>query len=752
MGQGAFRRGRFLVWLAIAAGIGLIVALATGAFSSKEGGQIGAPNTNTVTTAETGVLGGTTTFPKGDWGMYGLTYDQTRHSPLTQVTKDNVNKLGRVFELDFRQLDRTIPNGQQSFPLAINGVLYVTTSADHVFAIDGRDGKVLWHYKPTDIGIFKNFGATPNRGVAYCDGKLFLLTLDMRLNSIDPRSGKEIASVRISDTVPGATGQFGYTETMAPMCYRDVVLIGASGSDNGARGFVMAYHPDLTPAWPSPYWTVPPWGESWRSKTALAGGGTSWNPATIDSQTGTMYITTSHPSPIYFPQLRPGPDPRSNSVIALDVRTGRQLWWRQQLAADQWAYGTAQPVLLFDTKIDGRQRRVVAVSTKEGYWFEYDARTGEPIYQHVQLLNQIEHPSLQPGKSVIVFPGSIGGVNYSPSSYDPGTGYVVNSQAETSLELVQSDRISIQQHYLLGDVATGNSNGQFGTTPPGWHDYGSIAAINASTGQVAWKIVTPEPGRGGVTTTASGLSFVPGGDGVLRALDTKSGNVLWQFQTGFQLAAGPTVYEVDGKEYLAVTVGGTPTSSFGGTASRLDVFALNGSTKQSEAPVIRDQGIPLPGELLTSTQYFGLGKDSRTLTFQAIASLNKPAGEPSIDGTKAGKIVLTIPRDWTLNVTFRTHAAQGGDGLTVAPLSGSAPTPPATPAFAGGATAGDVRAGEIAYFSFRATTQGQYALVSTDPARAAAGEWVKLVVAAPTTIPSIRVAGQTFVVDVTRGR
>jgi hypothetical protein len=152
----------------------------------------------------------------------------------------------------------------------------------------------------------------------------------------------------------------------------------------------------------------------------LRPGATNWNPVTIDTQTGTVYLTTSNASPLFLPQLRPGADPRSDAVVALDLTTGRQLWWQQQLSFDEWGYSTVQPVLLYDVKVGGVERRVISVATKEGVWFMYDARTGAPIYTRVQLLNHIEHSRLVPGRPVVVYPGSIGGLSYSPSSFDPG--------------------------------------------------------------------------------------------------------------------------------------------------------------------------------------------------------------------------------------------------------------------------------------------------------------------------------------------
>ena len=147
-----------------------------------------------------------------------------------------------------------------------------------------------------------------------------------------------------------------------------------------------------------------------------------------------------------------------------------------------------------------------------------------------------------------------------------------------------------RQALLAGDVFLGLANGDYGSyLQTGWRDYGSVSAIDVSTGKQVWKFDTPEPERGGPTLTASGVGFVGGGDGNLRAFDAKTGTVLWKFQTGAQIADGPSVYSVNGTEYIAIGVGGTPTSSVGGTVlSQVQVFDLGGSSTQSTAPVITD--------------------------------------------------------------------------------------------------------------------------------------------------------------------
>ena len=746
----SLRARRIAIWLVLAAAGVLVALLATGVLSRSTGGTNAATPTSPPTVATTLESTSTTAsvnpFGPGDWGTYGGTFDQIRHSPLTEIAKQNVNELGRAFSIDFRRIDPTIPKGQQSFPLVIDGVIYVTTSAGHVFGVDGSTGKVLWHFKPSDTGIFRNFGVIANRGLAYCDGKLFLLTLDMRIVSLDPAKGTLIKQVAISDAVPDAKVEFNYSETQAPVCYRNVLLFGASGSDFGVRGFVMAYKTDLTPAWPNPFWTIPPEGQSWRRAGRYTGGGTNWNPAAIDPETDTVYVTTSNASPIYAAGLRPGNNPRTDAVVALDLRTGMLKWWQEQIAGDQWGFSTSQPVLVYDVMLGGRRQRVVSVGTKEGTWFMYDARTGAPIYQHVRLLNHIEHPTLQPGRAVVVYPSSLGGLNYSPSSFDPGTGYVINNEAETASVLVLKPNAAAANRYKIrGDVDNGLANGSFGQTPHGWRDFGSVSAVDAAKGKVAWKFITPEPGRGGVTTTASGLGFAGGGDGVLRAFDTSTGNVLWSFQTGYQIAAGPSIYQAHGKEYLAITVGGTPTSSYGGTASRLDVFTLKGSTRQSPAPPLRPPGAA-PGLVAEPHRFLSLGVDPRTIQLQVIASLNDPSGTPTLNGTSRGAMTVRVPQGWRVDVTFTNHSAAGPDGLAVTPASLSGPAPFSS------AAVPSVPASGIAYFHFTASRQGRFALASTSPGRAAEGEWLHLDVGPSSSLPEVLLNGQVFALNVTGRR
>jgi alcohol dehydrogenase (cytochrome c) len=521
------------------------------------------------------------------WGGFGNTPDEVRHSPLTQIDPANVAQLERAFLVDFQKIDPSVRRGEQSYPVEENGTLYMTTNDDNVWALDASTGKLKWRWTPDNVAVFRNFGIVANRGVALCDNHVFVLTLDMTIAQIDPSTGKLQRRVPIAKAVPGASANYGYSETSAPICADHRLILGAAGSEYGVRGFVMAYRTsDLSPAWPNPFWNVPPAGTEWRRFSTLAGGGVTWTPTTVDTTTHTLYFGTGSATPLYFPSIRPGSDPRADSLIAVDLLTGRMRWWQQQMAFNEWSYDTAQPPLVYTAKVGGKTERIVSVATMEGVWFAYDAATGRPIYQRIKVIDRTEHPTLEPGKPVAVFPSSLGGLNYSPASYDPHTNYVFNAAAETAAIDVQSKLTPTQKKrkFTLGDVFLGLQNGNFGAILPNFHDHGSISAIDVNTGKRVWKFTTPEPERGGVTTTDSGLGFAGGGDGIMRAFDLKTGKVLWTFQTGQPIAAGPSVYSVDGREYVAITVGGTPTSSNGGTVTQLHVFALGQPTAKSFAP------------------------------------------------------------------------------------------------------------------------------------------------------------------------
>jgi len=696
------------------------------------------------------------TFDEGEWGTFGYSYQMTRHVPADEITKDNVGQMGLSWSVDFKKEDPDVPLGQQTFPVVVDGTLYATTHFNHIFAMDAKTGEVKWHYKPSAIGAFKNFGLSNNRGVAYCDGKVYMLTLDMRIIAVDAATGKQAMEVPIYRDVKDAKPEFGYYETTAPVCYKGILLIGSSGADNGVRGFFMGYNAkDLSPAWANPYWTIPPEGQDWRAKGRFHGGGASWMPPAVDPDTDTAYFSSSNPSPDFFAALRPGPNPKTNSVIAVDAMTGKEKWWRQQLAPDEWDYDTAQGPQVFEATIDGSKKKVVSIATKEGVWFAYDAETGDPVYERVNLLDRNEHPALKPGEPVDVYPSSLGGVNYAPAGYDPDSNLVINTTVESKTTLIQAQtEADVERNRVRGDVDTGAVNG-FGTTPKGWHDYGSVVAVDLDSGEQKWKIKDTEPVRSGVTLTSAGIGFYGSGNGELRAFDTETGEVLWKYQTGAQLAAAPTIYTVDGKQYVAVSVGGTFTSSLGGTASRVDVFALGGKPSTASPPQLPGKGTGVEptaegGGGEQQQQFLTMGQKPKTLGLSLLAADGTVGGGLNFNGYNRGGMTITIPQGWTVNATFKNLAVQSPHSAVVTTAGETKkPQPDTTGVFPGSATprASQGITSGTQYFDFKPDKQGTFVLLCGVPGHAVGGQWNYVKVVGPNAKPSITLGGKTSTVE-----
>ena len=736
-------------------GLGLLlaVALVAAACSGGQGESAGGEQIEDASGA------GDHALSDGDWASYGYTLDNNRHVPFDRITKENVADLGREWTVDFQKIDPSVPGGQQTQPLVIDGVMYASTSFNHVFAMEADTGNVLWHFTPSEVGTFHNFGVTSNRGLAYCDGKLFMMAIDMRLISIDPATGDLVKQVKVEDTTPDlsdATTDFGYYQTSAPVCYEDTLIIGSSGADNGVRGFVMAYDTDLQPAWAHPYWTVPPEGQGWRSQGRFHGGGTSWVPATIDTDTETVYFSSANPSPDFFPELRPGNNPKTNSVIAVDLHSGEEKWWAQQFAPDQWDYDTGTVPVLFTGTVDGEGRRLVAVGSKAGWWYAYDAQSGETVFEEVPFLNLIDHAPLEPGKPVTIAPSALGGQNYAPASYDPTTNSVFIAAAETKSVLIQEESAKqVDEDRRRGDVDTGAVNG-FGETPKGWHDYGSVNAIDIDSGELKWRFETPEPERGGVTTTDSGLGFVGGGDGVLRAFDTSTGAILWQFQTGGQIAAPPTIYEVAGTQYVAVAIGGTATSSNGGQLSRIDVFALGGDPMQSggpeNLPQVKLATTGMPREQMGDQDQAQVGNEILARTGDNSYGMDLVAGTGSasgfnFNGYADGEMTMTVPEGSQVSVNFSVKGSiHHSASITAADNRTQVQNFP--PSFDGAAIENPSTgiANSSASFDFVADRQGKYALLCAVPGHAVQGMWVWFEVGPSGSDASVTQRGETEVV------
>ncbi|TVY00378.1 pyrroloquinoline quinone-dependent dehydrogenase [Cohnella terricola] len=500
----------------------------------------------------------------------------TRHVPFTEITKDNVNDLGVVWTLDFKSLDPSIPNGNQNFSMVIDGIAYLTTSKNHVFAVNALTGEPIWHWAP-DEALYentKNMYIVANRGVAVAEGKVYMLLLDNRLVAIDQKTGETVKIVNISDAVEGVTVENGYYETVAPVYFNGNIYVGSSGGDNGVRGFVMAYKAsDLTAAWDSPFWVVPPKGQDWLKNAKWNGGGAVWNPMSFDEETGLMYFGTGNPAPDLYGVDRPGANPYTDSIVALDSATGKLVWVQQQVSHDLWDYDSAATPMLITAKINGAERKVVVHGSKSGEWWAYDYKTGEIIYDAVQFAKIIDHPE-PTEEGVLIYPGIYGGQNYAPETYDPESNYVLIPGIEMP-SLVKSAPDGAEEVSEFGTT--------IGEVPPDIIPYGTVTAIDMNTGKVAYQYDTDQEMRGGFTSTASGIAFYGELNGKFRALDIKSGKIIWEFQIdGNTIMSAPSIFTVDGKQYILLTSGGTKPKAF--------VFALGGDKTQGAATESTEKG------------------------------------------------------------------------------------------------------------------------------------------------------------------
>jgi PQQ-dependent dehydrogenase (methanol/ethanol family) len=674
----------------------------------------------------------------GDWPTFGYDYWQTRHVPFDQITKDNVSDLGIAWRIDFQEEDDTILPGNQCFPIVVDGIAYVSTTYSHVFAIDVKSGKVLWHWQPDNVGFFKNFGVSANRGVAVGDGKVFIMSLDMHLYSIDQKTGELIGDLLISDVVPDAKAEYGYYESTAPIYYDGNVYFGTSGSDNGVRGFFMAVKADdLSPAWPDPFWIVPPDGQDWRKDGANHGGGAPWMPGTVDPETNILYFVTGNPSPDFFGGVRPGNNENTNSIIAVDVKTGEQIWVAQTIGHDQWDYDMAAPPVLFMATVAGEERKVVAEGSKGGQWWAWDAATGEVLYDGIAF-SKIDHPE-PTEEGVEVWPGVLGGSNYAPQSYDPTTNYylICDIEAPVVLKLATEDATERRGR---GDVDFGGTY----TFPSDVKPAGAIVAIDLETGQIAYKIPTPGMLRSGFTTTATGLGFYGGTtfeDANIHAIDTQTGKDLWTFGVGNDVGAAPSIVVVDGEEYVLQTVGGTGTS--------LIAFKLGGDKTQLPAPPppsAEVQPAPTnPNDFLVTN-----ANKEHSVILNLVADFSEANSGLNFNGWSKGDATVTVPTGWEVilnlwNPSAMPHSAmltteevlKQGSNFTEAIQAAYTPDP--TVGFTGDQT----QHWGSPFGYVKMSVPGKYVILCAVPGHASAGMWFYFEVKDDATTPSVTTADGT---------
>lgn len=493
-----------------------------------------------------------------DWPLFGRDHDNTRFATQDEINTGNVDELGEAWSTALGP-DQYL---MESFPLVVGENVYVTTSTDEVMQIDGKTGHINWTYTPevdfsqsTGVG---GYGVSVNRGVAVEDGKVFVLTFDNKLQAISQKTGERLWSSQVENPATGAY------ESMAPTAYDGMVFVGDSGSEDGVRGFVAAYDQKTgKKLWK--FYTVPKQGHGWVPKGG--GGGTIYMPPTIDTTTGILYVGTGNPAPVIVGAKRPGKNLYTDSILALDSKTGKLLWYHQEQAHDLWDYDAESPVVLFNTEIEGRRVRGVAEAGKNGLLFLLNAKTGEDLFEPVPFVKREHSPPTT--KGTLECPGAVGGSQYSPLAYSPETEAVYVSGINLCMVL----KVEYENH---------NGEKEFGgdrVVPEEEEKTGTFTAVTVNNGEVLWKHDMPTPMDGGATASAGGLVFTGDQNGTLFAFNAENGDDLWQGNVKLAFGTAPVIYSIDGTQYVLITVGGaalTASEELGEIGARVIALKLGG--------------------------------------------------------------------------------------------------------------------------------------------------------------------------------
>ena len=490
---------------------------------------------------------------------YGMSYNQQRFSPLTQINRDTVKRLVPAWSYSMNN-----NTGEESQPLVYDGVLYIT-SHDKTVAIDALTGKEIWNTKveyPADTTRVVCCGIV-NRGAAIYEGKIYRTTLDARVIALDMKTGKQLWATKSGDA------KDGIAMTGAPLIANGVLITGMAGAEYGSRGYVEGYDPnDGKRLWR--FYTVPRPGEpganTWPDDAANASGGSSWTTGSYDPELDLVFWGIGNPAP-WNALLRKGDNLYTDSVVALRPKTGELVWHYQMSPNDPFDHDNITSIILAELTIEGKPTKVLLQAARNGFYYVLDRKTGQVLaanpYVKVTWADGIDKESGRPiwtettkkaisyTEQIESWPHITGGTNTYPNSFDPRTKTAYVNTTDYGMKY-QPDPIEEIRNLKPGDAHRGVK-----ITPIFNQDgfRGQLRAIDPMTGKSKWVIPFKSPNWAGTLVTAGGLVFTGMLTGEFIAVDSDAGKILWQFQTPSGIIGQPVTWERDGKQYVTVTSG-----------------------------------------------------------------------------------------------------------------------------------------------------------------------------------------------------
>ncbi|MGE5114955.1 MAG: pyrroloquinoline quinone-dependent dehydrogenase [Betaproteobacteria bacterium] len=544
--------------------------------------------------------------PDADWALHGRDLSGQRRSPLAQIDTRNVARLVPRWAYH-----SGVKATFQATPIVVDGVMFVSLPYSHVVALDAATGRERWRYTHRLRDPARKLCCGPaSRGVAVAGGKVYLGSVDGRLIALDARDGRVLWDVTVAEyanpteatsqldaadplSQRGARGSTGVGIGAAPLVHGGRVFIGINGvgyglhpeqglavvgvaGQYGRPGLMAAFdadsgrplwHFDVTgPGWEGHFRTTTPDGDALQrdvdAERAAApahagawayGGGSIYSTPVVDAERGLLIFGTGNPSPQMVDDSRPGDNLYTSSLVALDLATGRLVWYWQQVPHDRWGYDVASAPVLLDAELNGELVPVVAQASKVGWVYVHDRRDGRLLFRSdafVPQRNLFTPP--QPAPGVLVAPGIAGGANWSPAAYDAASG------------LFYVAALHLPTRYVAHELRRADGSVlHYASTQDGDESWGTLSALDLGhRGRLRWQVKTDEPLVGGALVTAGGLVFTGAGRGWFAAFDAASGARLWQFRCDAGVNAPPVAYAVGGREYVAVAAGGSALFGF----------------------------------------------------------------------------------------------------------------------------------------------------------------------------------------------